>query len=361
MYTCSYCSEGGHSINKCKHPDIEKLQDKIQKNAVIHYYCMLKYDFNFLLYSLKLLTIPELQIISYKNKLDNKLSYKPNKLELRKYIYFLVEYFSFENKESITIPYFDNNILWDYATVIHSLTHKKEVILVYMDIIKISPRPFFYDIDLELVKSIEHNDMNNNYKCSICFESMIDLNICLINCKHSFCSNCIKMYLVSLYKYSNDYNNYKPNCPLCRTDISTILMNDYDSYHYFSSTFIEEFTPDYFNSINEASIVKIHNYENKFYYSENIENIENIENNEEYNIDEEEGFGPYNFRIHLPRNIISFTYLQNFIIENITIIINMTSIIQYWFFFMGIIYIVHVCSKHEKEPPVCDLEEIIYI
>ena len=304
----------------------------------------------FLLYSLKLLTIPELRIISYKNKLYNKLSYKPNKLELQKYLFFLVEYFSFENKESITIPYLNNNILWDYATDIHRLIHKKEVILVYMDIIKISPRPFVYNIELELVKSIEDNEMNNNYKCSICLESMIDLNICLMNCKHSFCSNCIKMYLGSLYKYSNDYNNYYPNCPLCRTYISKILINDYDSYRYFSSTFIEYFTPGYFNSISESSIVKIHNYENKFYYSEN----------HEYNIEEEE-FSPYNARIHLPRNILLFSYLQNIIINNITIIMNMTSILQCWVFFIGTVYIVHVCSKHEKEPPVCDLEEIIYI
>jgi hypothetical protein len=350
MYTCSYCNEIGHSINKCKHSDIEILQEKIKKDAVIHYYCMLKYDFNFLLYSLKLLTIPELRIISYKNKLDNKLSYKPNKLELQKYLYFLVEYFSFENKESITIPYFDNNILWDYATVINRLIHKKEVILVYMDIIKISPRPFVYNIDLELVNSIDDNEMNNNYKCSICLESMIDLNICLINCKHSFCSNCIKLYLVSLYRYSKDYNNYYPNCPLCRTYISKILINDYDSYRYFSSTFIEYFTPGYFNSISESSIMKVHNYENKFYYSENDED----------NIEEEE-FSPYNARIHLPRNILLFTYLQNIIINNITIIMNMTSIIQYWFFFIGTIYILHHFSKHDIEQPVCDLEEIIYI
>jgi hypothetical protein len=94
--------------------------------------------------------------------------------------------------------------------------------------------------------------------------------------------------------------------------------------------------------------MKVHNYENKFYYSEN----------DEYN---EEEFSPYNARIHLPRNILLFTYLQNIIINNITIIMNMTSIIQYWFFFIGTIYILHHFSKHDIEQPVCDLEEIIYI
>ena len=333
MYTCSYCNEGGHSINKCKHPDIDILQEKIKKDAVIHYYCMLKYDFNFLLYSVKLLTIPELRIISYKNRLDNKLSYKSNKLELQKYLYFLVEYFSFENKESITIPYFDNNILWDYAIAINRLIHRKDVLSIYMDIVKISPRPFCYNIKLELVNHIEKNNMNNNYKCSICFESMIDSKICVMNCNHSFCSNCVKLYLISLYKHNIRHNLYEPNCPLCRTKISTILINDYDSCRYFISTFIEEFTPNYFNSINEDSTVKTHKYEDKFYYSETPEN-------------DDEMFGPYNTQIHVSRNIVVFSHFKQLILDNLSIILKMISIVQFWVLFIGSICITHHFVKH---------------
>ena len=46
---CSYCKEIGHYINNCNHPGIKILQDKIKTDAVIHMYCRIKFNYNFLL------------------------------------------------------------------------------------------------------------------------------------------------------------------------------------------------------------------------------------------------------------------------------------------------------------------------
>ena len=290
-YICSYCKVEGHYINKCNHPSINILHDKIKKDAVIQMYCMIKYNFNFLLYIFDLLTSPEIRILLYKNCYNQKISSYPTKIDLQNYYQFLNQTYSFINKDFINIPYIDNTLLWDYATVIHKNIDLSSILSVYTDIVKISPRPYCYNIDINFTDNpiIRYN--NDNYRCAICLENILKESICTMNCNHSFCINCIKLYLISLYKNINDNNEFFPNCPLCRTYISNILINDNFAYVYFQETFFTKFIPNFFNSINENEIT--HNYEKPFYH-------ETIDFEEVYDDDDDDIIlSPYNHPVNM--------------------------------------------------------------
>ena len=69
-----------------------------------------------------------------------------------------------------------------------------------------------------------------------------------------------------MYKYQDDRNEYYPDCPLCRTYISCISIDDVESYVYFDETFCNRFIPGYFNKIMNNETIITHNYEKPFYY-----------------------------------------------------------------------------------------------
>ena len=100
---------------------------------------------------------------------------------------------------------------------------------------------------------------------------------------------------------------YQPTCPLCRTIITSININEYFSYLYFKSTFSEEFIPDYFNQINENQLEKIHIYEEKYYYRNQVV---------EFNDDDME-YSPYS--LYIPTNMYVFNKIREFIRTNIII------------------------------------------
>ena len=55
--------------------------------------------------------------------------------------------------------------------------------------------------------------------CSICFEDIKQDNICLTNCKHMFCVDCIQTYHKTLH------NKTQMSCPMCRTSISSVTTS----------------------------------------------------------------------------------------------------------------------------------------
>lgn len=338
--TCSYCNEIGHSINNCKHQSIDILQQKIKTDCVIHLYCITSFDFNFLLHKLKLLSIPELRVLYYKNNFSCKLSNKPSKLELEQYIHSLITYYSFTNKDYIYIPYCDNNHIWKYANEIYNLTKLKTPLYIYKDIIKISPRPRLYNINCNLICNQIIPFKNDDNNCSICFDLILKNGMCTLNCNHSFCANCINNYLFVSYK-----NRKNVNCPLCRKDILSININDYYSYIYINTTFCQSFIPNYFNQLPNSSIDKRHIYEKRFYYQNNT----NVE-------DSDEDLSPYNYRfeIYLPRNRYNLpspesTYIIHEM-RNIDIFLvrRIFITIQRWFLFISIILILNQIKEYNE-------------
>ena len=76
-----------------------------------------------------------------------------------------------------------------------------------------------YKSKIDYFQNIINNFELNNYVCSICIENIDNNNnnLCIINCGHSFCKNCLTNYVIQQDK--------KCKCPICRE--SFLLNNVY--------------------------------------------------------------------------------------------------------------------------------------
>ncbi len=61
--------------------------------------------------------------------------------------------------------------------------------------------------------------------CPLCFDLFDASSVLITNCKHSFCAPCIKGYTTAIKD-----NTKKPNCPMCRTDITEFKIRKIDIY-----------------------------------------------------------------------------------------------------------------------------------
>ncbi len=349
---CSYCKQNGHYINDCNDSTINTLHNTLLDHAVIDLYCLHKFNFDFLLYKFNLLSTPELRVLGYKNNCTEKLSNNPNKQQRQSYINYLIDIYSYKNKNKIFIPYIDNLSLWNYARDIYRLVDKDSVLSIYCDIIKISPRPRCYNninINLDLSLTYENNKyLQDDHNCSICLNN-IDTNSCLLNCNHEFCYTCVKKYLTSLYTKTNESIEneefIEPICPLCRTYINNIILNDRDSFTYFLNTFYNEFTPHYFNTISTNNALYEHRYEEAHYYQYVLDS--------EYDSDTE--LSPYSFKMHInvPMFLINNDNLNNVIKYSFQI-----RILFRWLFFIGCIYSMTYIYNYNKKSYVYNDDDI---
>jgi hypothetical protein len=59
-----------------------------------------------------------------------------------------------------------------------------------------------------------------SYDCSICLNTCERMSVAHTNCKHAFCLVCVCDYTSSIKE-----KTIKPNCPLCRTELSTLKVS----------------------------------------------------------------------------------------------------------------------------------------
>jgi len=64
----------------------------------------------------------------------------------------------------------------------------------------------------------EQNETLLEKECNICFESYKSSSFVALNCKHEFCSSCIKKSLLA-------DKREKPCCAFCRTEVKTLTSN----------------------------------------------------------------------------------------------------------------------------------------
>jgi len=62
-------------------------------------------------------------------------------------------------------------------------------------------------------------------ECPLCFDEFDAKTVIVTNCKHSFCAPCIKGYSTAIKDTTK-----KPNCPMCRTNITEFKMGKPDIY-----------------------------------------------------------------------------------------------------------------------------------
>ena len=92
----------------------------------------------------------------------------------------------------------------------------------------------------------ENNFVTNDYKCSICLDSLEENNIItLLNCNHQFHESCLKQWTIN--------NN---TCPLCRTVVTSLF------YAKISLIFINLFKKKIIVEIKEDRII-FYSYPNK--------------------------------------------------------------------------------------------------
>lgn len=61
--------------------------------------------------------------------------------------------------------------------------------------------------------------------CPLCFEPVTATDSIVTNCKHSFCGTCINGYATAI-----KHNTKKPNCPMCRTNLTTFTIGNQKVY-----------------------------------------------------------------------------------------------------------------------------------
>jgi len=89
------------------------------------------------------------------------------------------------------------------------------------------PQPQPYSFNIQIVMDISHEDEDEDAEsrekeedCPICYDSIKKSDMLVTNCKHSFCSNCIKKHLVSTIV------GRTPCCAMCRTNISSFSVKE---------------------------------------------------------------------------------------------------------------------------------------
>jgi hypothetical protein len=77
------------------------------------------------------------------------------------------------------------------------------------------------NIKLELLSSIDLNNLEKTNECNICYQEYKNIDFIQLNCNHNFCKKCIIQQINNI-----DINNNNNCCALCRCDIKTIFCND---------------------------------------------------------------------------------------------------------------------------------------
>jgi len=82
-----------------------------------------------------------------------------------------------------------------------------------------------YFKEIALVQDLAVADNAPLCECPMCFDEFDAKSVIVTNCKHSFCVTCVKGYSTAIKDTTK-----RPNCPMCRTDITEFKMSKVDIY-----------------------------------------------------------------------------------------------------------------------------------
>jgi len=146
---------------------------------------------------------------------------------------------------------------------------------------------------LQYCKNMISTFYDINHNCSICIDNIDNKNICIINCGHYFCKDC-------LIKFINKCDN-KHECPICRDkfnidEINIAIKDGYDTQNLINCTKINKLI-EIINIVSHTKIIIITQFKEvvnkiieKFNIKENKKHISvcdynNILKHNIYNID----------------------------------------------------------------------------
>jgi len=79
--------------------------------------------------------------------------------------------------------------------------------------------------NISLIHDINNTDTTTSCDCPLCFEPVTATDSIVTNCKHSFCGSCITGYMNAI-----KHNTKKPNCPMCRADLTAFTIGNQQVY-----------------------------------------------------------------------------------------------------------------------------------
>lgn len=79
--------------------------------------------------------------------------------------------------------------------------------------------------EISLVQDLAVPDNVDGCDCPLCFEEISATDAIVAQCKHSFCAPCIKGYSFAIKDSTK-----KPNCPMCRADITQFKIGNVEIY-----------------------------------------------------------------------------------------------------------------------------------
>ena len=160
------------------------------------------------------------------DKLINSIVFiKQNPLNYNK------KYFSLQNVDKVFIKEINSNIVDEFYSLKENFMYYTLIDYKYLKENKIIENKIYKD------------DKYINPDCPICLEPINKLNLLYTHCNHCFCEKCI----ITLFK-----TNSEKKCPLCRTEIDTLLKIRYNKNTNYTSNKLK-----YILSLNKGSILII--------------------------------------------------------------------------------------------------------
>ena len=190
---CSYCHQPGHNVLKCVHPDIIRYITDIEEAKLEterKYTCVIRAN----------------------NALKHWLFHK-REMNLKLFEIFIRR----TGNQWILKNISDTNLLID--CVVKSLNRQKKPIIAH----NVSSRI----VSTRFVMVNTDNETDVMKECDICYESKSIHQFHVLECSHSFCSNCVlrlEKSNISHY-YCLSRITYYVACPMCRkrTRMETLL------------------------------------------------------------------------------------------------------------------------------------------
>jgi hypothetical protein len=235
-YCCGFCGVKGHIISNCNNPIGNIVLDQMRATGIYYLndnnlrlsHRASKFNGYLMRQSNK-----ELRIILAKINLSTNGN--KNQLSARIVTYYFYDvllnegnYFMTSednlNKDEFRKYWWHISIGLDNETALRELQNYFEAIynlsllseIQYQEL-STEPKKFSIQVIMDSNDSISENHIHDKFECCICIEECPISNKVDINCKHSFCNNCV----IGIMNQSQLKNSH-PCCALCRTEFTTI-------------------------------------------------------------------------------------------------------------------------------------------
>lgn len=262
MPTCSFCRQPGHRIQHCDSQMINVFDIRLQYSAAYDYYLGLQTSY--LRVYLISLDFTLLRAVGYTHnilfKKKSGQTYLPYKDFINKFILHYSDVSSTKHVDLINSLSYNKITL--YSEHIHDflINHNIHTNWTPSSISNILLSTRIFAIDLKIANDSEILTYVDD--CAVCLEPIPTNQYCKLLCNHYFCSPCILKYIEQLYKNNRDH----PICPLCRSDITDIVITK----------------NDYHNCINQISKIKNIRRHTDEYYDNSYTDSEQFELRIEY-------------------------------------------------------------------------------